>query len=180
MSIKEVVIGGVLTFAIGGTVYTVNKADVVNNFAKDTGVSQHEAQEYVDGVTEEELVPYTKIGDDLILQANQTVSYAKSIDCVNYEYEWQSADLSCESGKFQLLKLGNDEIKLGNAYKLLGTESANEADISNAISLINIVNVNYEMGVVKKLYDASDIAETKKANSYNKATFQAILQSKNE
>ena len=50
MAVKEAIFGTILTVVIGGAAYTVNKEDVVDNFADDTGLSQQQAEEYVDSV----------------------------------------------------------------------------------------------------------------------------------
>jgi hypothetical protein len=166
-----------ITLVIGGTVYTINQEDVVNNFAEDTGLTQQQAEQYVNSVGEEDLVAYDKLGSDFIEDGNEILSGATDIDCVNYDYEWVSVTLTCEQGKAQLIKIGNDEILLGNAYKKLDTDTANSADISNTIGRIDAVNADYDFEIVKKILDFSQISESKKSNSYNKATLQAALNS---
>jgi hypothetical protein len=44
MNIKEAVIGTIITVVIGGTAYSINQVDVVNNFAEDTGLTQQQAE----------------------------------------------------------------------------------------------------------------------------------------
>lgn len=95
MSIKELAAGAVITLAIGGTAYTVNQADIVNNFATDTGMSQQEAEQYVNDVKEEDLVSYGELGAGHIRDGEDLLSGTSEIDCVNYEYEWQTNSVSC-------------------------------------------------------------------------------------
>lgn len=175
MSIKEVVAGGIITLVIGGTAYTVNQADVVNNFANDTGMSQQQAEEYVGNVKEEDLVPYDEIGNDYITSGKELLSEANGIDCVNYEYEWQTSTLSCEDGKAHLIKTGNDEVSLGESYVTLASAAASEADISTTIQRIDQLNTDYAGEIINKLYETASINEIKQTNSYNKATLQAAL-----
>lgn len=175
MSIKEIIAGGVITVVIGGTAYTVNQEDVVNNFAADTGVSQQQAEEYVKGLDESDLASFTEIGDSFITDGNQILSYSKTIDCLNYKYPWESPTLSCNIGKSQLTKLGSDEISLGNSYKSLDTDSSSATNMNSTIISIDTVNTDYGMEIVSKILTVSEIDETKKSNSYNKSLLQAAL-----
>jgi hypothetical protein len=175
--IKELVAGGIVTLVIGGATYTVSQKDVADNFADDTGLSQQEAEQYVSNVKQEDLLDYDEVGDSYITDGNMIISSANEIDCVNYDYEWQSASLTCTQGKAQLMQLGNDEISLGKSYIKLGTDSANEADINVTIGLLTDVNAGYDNTIITYLLYPSDIDEAKKANSYNKALLEAALES---
>lgn len=177
MAVKEAIFGTILTVVIGGAAYTVNKEDVVDNFADDTGLSQQQAEEYVDSVGEEDLVPYSELGAGYVKDGNDVLSSADEIDCANYDYEWVSPTLSCEEGKDQLEEFGRDEIALGNAYIKLGSDSADRADITKTISILNEVNSDYGFEVVGNILDSNMITENKKSNSYNKATLEAALES---
>jgi hypothetical protein len=177
MSIKELVAGGVITLVIGGATYTVSQTDIASNFANDTGVSQQQAEDYVAGIDEKDLVPYDELGDDFISDGNETLKNATSIDCINYEYDWESPSLPCSLGKSQLIKFGNDAVSLGRAYKVLSTNSASKPDISRTIHSIDTFNKDYDMEIVRKIYTPSQIDEDKKTHSYNKATLQAAIQS---
>jgi hypothetical protein len=84
MAVKEAIFGTILTVVIGGAAYTVNKEDVVDNFADDTGLSQQQAEEYVDSVGEEDLVPYSELGAGYVKDGNDVLSSADEIDCANY------------------------------------------------------------------------------------------------
>ncbi len=175
MSIKDLVIGSVVSVVIGGTAYTVSQADVVTNFASDTGMSQQQAEEYVNGVGEDDLVPYDELGADYVRQGQELLTTSSQIDCVNYEYEWETSELTCEAGKAQLYTTGNDEVSLGNAFKKLATDSATKGDISYTISFLNKLNGDYELGIVSTTSDRATVDEAKKSNSYNKAVLQAAL-----
>src|SRR5260221_9271591 len=101
------IIGGVITLVIGGTIFTVSQADLVKNFSKETGLSQKEAQQYVENVSKDDLVPYDKEGSRFISDGQSVLSMVSDIDCVNYNYEWETDSLSCANGKSQLISLGN-------------------------------------------------------------------------
>lgn len=177
MSNKGGIIGGIITIAIGSTVYSVSQADVAKHFSKDTGMSQEQAQQYVESVKEEDLVPYDEMGEYFISDGQEILGVAKEIDCVNYEYEWETVTLTCNTAKTQLNRIGNNEISLGKAYAKLTSDAASKDDISLVISLIDKVNADLDLGVTKVFLDSSTIIETKKTNSYNKALLQAALES---
>lgn len=176
MGVRELIAGGVVTLIIGGGVYTVNQQDVVDNFADDTGLTQQQAEEYVGNIKQEDLVSYSELGNSYINDGNQVLAGAAEIDCVNYEYDWQSPTLSCELGKSQLIELGNDEVALGNSYIKLSTDNATTTDINKTINLLTEVNLDYDFEIVRKIVDFSSIDETKKTNSYNKSLLQAALE----
>lgn len=177
MSIKEIIAGGAITLVIGGTAYTTNQADVVNNFANDTGLTQQQAEQYVNDVKEEDLVSYDELGASYITEGQDTLAYAKEVDCVNYEYEWESSASECEAGKTQLNKTGNNAISLGESYKILDSKSSSKNDISTTIRHIDNLNADYESTIIRKILGQSNVDEAKKTNSYNKALLKAALDS---
>ena len=174
---KGGIIGAIVTLVIGGVVFTVSQTDIVKNFSKDTGLSQEEAQKYVENVTEDDLVPYDELGANFISDGQDAITLTSDIDCVNYLYEWETNTLSCEEGKSQLIKFGNDEIALGKAYTILASESASREDMSSVISLIDKLNADLSMEIVTSILDSQSIDETKKVNSFNKALLQSALES---
>ena len=171
------IVGTVITLVIGGTVYTVSQADIAKNFSKDTGLTQQEAEQYVSEIKEEDLVPFGEIGSGFISEGQDLVSAAADIDCDNYYYEWESPTLTCEEGKSQLRRVGNSEIALGKAYKVLDTEEASEEDISLVIRNIDSLNRDLSLDIVTLTLDPPTIDDMKKTNSYNKALLQAALDS---
>ncbi|HEX6976847.1 MAG TPA: hypothetical protein VF185_00620 [Patescibacteria group bacterium] len=175
---KGGIIGAIITLAIGGTVFTVSKTDIVKNFSKDTGLSQEESQQYVEGITEDDLVSYDKLGSEFISDGQKILSIAYDINCVDYSYKWETNTLSCEEGKSQLIKLGNDEKSLGNAYTILASKSASREDMSSTISFIDKLNIDFRSEVVTSTLDSKTIDEVRKTNSYNKALLQSALESK--
>ena len=176
MAVKEIVAGSIITVVIGGSAYTISQTDIINNFADDTGLTQQEAKDYVKNIDPDDLVSYEKLGSDFITDGNDILNQVSQIDCVNYQYEWESPSLSCMTGKNQLAEIGNDEVSLGQAYKKLGSDSASSDDISATIRLIDEVNSDYRFGIVNKILDTASIDEAKKTNSYNKATLEAALE----
>ena len=177
MNAKGGLISGLITLAIGGTIYTVSQTDIVKNFSKDTGLSKKEAQEYVESVTEDDMVPFDELGSDFISDGQEAIELANDLDCVNYEYEWETNTLSCNKAKSQLIKYGNDEVALGKAYTTLASESATKDDISSAISCIDKLNADLNLEIVGYMFDFQTISEIRKENSFNKALLQSALES---
>ncbi|MGH7245312.1 MAG: hypothetical protein ACREBJ_00760 [Nitrosotalea sp.] len=171
------IIGTIITLVIGGAVFTFSQADVVKNFSKDTGLTQQEAQQYVNGIKKEDLQSFDKIGSEFISDGQTVIEYTNKIDCVNYTYKWESDSLSCEEGKSQLNTISNDEIALGNAYKILDTEKATKDDMSLVIKDIETNNYDLQLGIVSAILNPSTIDGLKKRNSYNEALLQSALNS---
>jgi len=171
------VVGTIITLVIGGVVFTFSQADVVKNFSKDTGLSQQEAQQYVNNIKKEDLASFDKIGSDFISFGQNVEKMANGIDCNNYTYKWESNNLSCEEGKSQVYTLGVNEVDLGDAYKVLDTKTATKDDMSLVIRDIDTLNADLGLDVVTSLLDQSFIGELKKENSYNKALIEAALDS---
>ena len=167
----------VITLVIGGTIYTVNQADIAKNFSENTGLTQQEAEQYVSEIKDEDLAPFGEIVTDFISDGQEMVEVANDIDCVNYEYEWESYTLNCEEGKSQLRRLGNSEIALGRAYRALESEEAGKDEISSVIRNIDRLNSDLSLDIVAWMLDPPTIDEIKKTNSYNKALLQAALDS---
>jgi len=177
MASKGGIIGGIITLAIGSAVFSVSQTDIAKNLSKDTGMSQQEAEQYVENVTEDDLVPFDEVGSSYISSGQDTLDVVSEIDCVNYSYEWETTNLSCEQAKSQLKTSGNNEIALGKAYKVLDTDLASTEDIATVIKLIDKVNKDLELEIISQIYTPAEIFEIKKGNSYNKALLQAALDS---
>jgi hypothetical protein len=177
MNARDAIIGTVFTVIIGGTAYTINQSDVVNNFADDTGLTQQQAEQYIDDIGEEDLVSFGKIGTDYIEEGEDWLETVSEIDCINYTYEWESSSLSCDEGKEQMDKIGNDAILLGRSYIKFDSDSASEEDMARTVSLIDVINVDYDFSIVSIFYDDSDIDDWKKTNSYNRAIIETVLDS---
>ena len=58
------VIGTIIALIIGGTAYTVSQGDLINKFSEETGMSQVEAEQYVQNISEDELVSFYELGSD--------------------------------------------------------------------------------------------------------------------
>ena len=170
-------IAGIITLIIGGTVYSVSQADIVNKFSEETGMSQQEAEQYVENISDDELVSFDELGSVFISEGQDILSIASEIDCVNYYYEWETATLSCEEGKSQIKKFAESEIALGEGYRVISSESASTEDIYSVIYLIDRVNENYSLEIITQLLDYSERDEAIKTNLYNKALLQAALDS---
>ena len=170
------VAGAAVTLVIGGTTYTLTQTDMVNNFSKDTGMSQQQATEYVENIKEEDLVSYDELGNGIISDSEELLRFAAEIDCANYQYEWETSALTCQDGKTQLTETGNDEKALGESYKRLAVDTASKGDMSTTINLIDEVNVDYDFPVIRATLEPEDIKEVKTTNSYNKALLQTALE----
>lgn len=177
--IKQI-IGGVVTVVIGGTAYTVSQSDIASNFSKNAGVSQQQAQQYVNNINQSDLKSFSKVGSGLVSDGNTVISNLSSIDCVNYRYQWETPSLTCQDGKNQLQSIGNDEIVLGNCYESLGTDlgSAAKSTINECISDIDTVDSDYNLPIVATALDSKTISDTKNANIYNKSLLQTAVESK--
>lgn len=175
--IKNIAIGTVVTLLIGGTTYTLNQGDIIQNFADDTGMSTEQAEQYVNDIPEEELVSFEELGNGHLEMGQDVLNSAREIDCVNYEYEWESVSLTCLDGKAQLEKFALDNNSLGYAYKKLESDSASEDDISNTIRLIDRLNSDYEFEIITSILDWYIIDEGIKTNLYNKAILKTALES---
>ena len=103
-NIKNIATGAIITLLIGGTAYTINQSDVIKNFSDDTGLTQEQAEQYINEIPEEELVSWGEIGSGYMSEGEELLDVAYEIDCANYEYEWESATLSCPEGKAQIEK----------------------------------------------------------------------------
>ena len=170
-------IAGIITLIIGGTVYSVSQADIVSKFSAETGMSQKEAEQYVESISDEDLVSFDVLAEDFISEGEDILDLAFDLDCVNYYYDWESDTLSCEEGKSQLREFAEGEIALGEAYKVINSESASDADIYAVIRQIDRVNKNYNLEIIISLLDYSERDESIKTNLYNKALLQAALES---
>src|SRR3989339_1614622 len=140
---NRLITGTIITIIIGGAAYTVNQTDLVNFFAEDTGLTQQQAEQYINTISDDELVSFDELGIDYVNNGQKLLNDVSRIDCMYYEYEWESASLTCSKGKTQLSKIGEDYIELGQAYKKLGSDSASKDDISKTIKLIDTLNNDF-------------------------------------
>ena len=169
---------GIITIAIGGTIFTFSQTDLVKNFSKETGLSQKEAQQYVENLSEDDMVSFDKLGSNFVSDGQSVLSVARDIDCDNYTYEWETYTLSCEEGKSQLVRLGNDEISLGKAYTILASDAATKEDMFSVINLIDRNNTDLSLEIVSNILDPKTIDDTRKTNSFNKSLIQSALESR--
>ena len=176
--IKNLVIGGAITLVVGGTVFAFNQQDVVDNFAEETGYTQEQAAQYVTNVSEDELASFDSLGTDYISESEETLKLANSLDCVNYEYEWESASLSCGTAKNQLQTIARAEESLGRAYIQLNSENASESDMRSAMRCIDLLNSAYNNEISKVFFDSEVLKEIELTNSYNKSLLRSALESK--
>lgn len=121
----------------GGAAFTFSQQDVIDNFSNETGLTQEQAAQYINEIPEEELVSFDELGADYVSESQVTFDLANEIDCVNYEYEWESPTLTCSVAKAQLNQLGNSERSLGQAYIKLSADTASESDIRTVIRYLD-------------------------------------------
>jgi len=176
-NIKNIVTGGIITLFIGGTAFTFSQQDVIDNLAGDSGLTQEQAEQYVNNIPEDELVSWSEVGNDLISEGKESAAMASEIDCDTYEYEWESPTLSCSQGKTQLEKIAASEQSLGQAYLKLDSETASREDMENVIEHLDQLNADYDLEISYALYDSVGMEEVKMTNLYNKSVLKAALES---
>lgn len=180
-SIKNIVTGAIVTLFIGGTAYTVNQSDIIKNFSDDTGFTQEQAEQYIAEIPEEDLVSWEAIGSDFISISQDFSESIHEVDCVNYEYEWESSTLSCSDGKKQLEQFAWKANSLGKAYIKLSSDSASTEDIQETIRLTDQLNYDLEESlIIYFLLDQETIDEFMTTNLYNKALLKSALESISE
>jgi hypothetical protein len=176
-SIKNIAIGGIITLVVGGTAFTFSQQEMVDNFAQNTGMSQEEAELYVSSISEEELVSFGEIGNDFIAESKNTFALLEELDCVHYEYEWESSTLSCNDARKQLRETGNTEKKLGELYVKLETNNASREDMLKVIDVLDILNTNYRYEVFSVIMEDDVVEELIMTNIYNKTLLETALES---
>ncbi len=170
-------IAGILTVVIGGTAYAVSQKDIVKNFSDETGMTQQEAQQYVENIPEEDLTSFDELGASYVLEGQGILDSAGGLDCINYQYEWETDTLSCDEGVAQLIEFGQSSVDLGEVYKVLGSESASRADIIDAIRLIDRNNLSVDSEIMIYVLGESGVDEYIKSNLYNKSILKTALES---
>ena len=175
---KDLVAGGLIVLVLGGTTFAVSQTDIAKNFANETGMSQTEAEKYVEE-SKDELVSFTEIGTSTLENGRSIMSAAAELDCATYVYDWESPSLSCDTGKTQIYTLGSGEAKLGECYKQLDADLSTEVKnkINECIADIDNSNANHKLPIVVKMYESSAIDETIKANAFNKSVLKAATES---
>jgi len=173
--VKNIVGGGIITLVIGGAAFNFTQEDVVNNMADDTGLTQQQAEQYINAIPADELVSFTEVGSGYVAESIMTFQLADQIDCVDYEYEWETISLTCATGKKQLQQVGAAERSLGQAYIALGADAASESDIRTVIRYLDQLNQTYELPMSRVVLDTETIKELQLTNSYNKSVLRAAL-----
>ncbi|MDD3491743.1 MAG: hypothetical protein PHG13_02180 [Candidatus Pacebacteria bacterium] len=176
-NVKGAIIGTIVTIIIGGAVYTINQQDIIKNFAKETGLTQQQAEHYIDTIEKEVLGSLSEIGDEMINFGQKIINDISEINCINYGHKWKSSTLSCHEGMEQLNKLAKDSILLGQSYLKLDSDSASIDDMKETIRLIDQFNSDLQFAVVDLLLDQSIINEIQKGNLYNKALLKTVIES---
>ena len=176
-NIKNIVTGGIITLIIGGTAYNFSQEDVINNLADDTGMTQEEATQYVNDIPEEDFVTWDEMGNNFAKDSAETRGLISEIDCDNYDYEWESATLTCVQAKNELEAMFQTESALGLAYKKLDTEAATPDDIRQVMTYLDQLSAHYDQEVSIAFLDTVYIEEMTKTNAYNKSVLKAALES---
>jgi hypothetical protein len=174
------IIGGVIVLVIGGTTYSISQKNVVDNFSKNTGLTQQQAQDYIKNIPASDLASFSKVGQGYVSDGNTVLNELPSIDCANYSYKWETSLLTCQEGRNELEKVGNDEIALGNCYEALDTNLGSSAGtkINECISDIDTVDADYTLPVVVAVLDSKTVTDSKNTNAYNKSVLEAALSAK--
>lgn len=171
---KRVIAGVVLTAIIGGSTYSINQSDVVNHLAENSGLTQQQAQKYVNGL-KDHLVTFHDVGEQLVSDGMGISGKALAIDCVNYTYPWASPSLSCEEGKREIDELGSAEMEVGSCYSALSRDLNNlvRQKIGECIRAIDRLELSIDTPMISKLLGETKIASAHKMNQYNKAILQS-------
>lgn len=175
------IIAGSIAVVIGGSTFVIHKSDVVNNFSKNSGLTQQQAQDYVNNIKPSDLISFSKVGQSFISDGNTILSQSSGIDCFNYTYPaWESSTLSCSDGKSQFQEIGNSEITMGNCLQALDANlgGSAKAKINECITDIDTTNRDYDLPVATALLDSKTLADEKNINAYNKSVLEAALQVK--
>ena len=176
-TIKNIAIGGAVTLLVGGTAFTFSQQDVVDNFASETGLSQEQAEQYINDIPDEELVSFDELGEWYISESDITTSIAAEIDCVLYEYDWETPTLTCPGAKKQMEEMATAERATGESYVVLARDSADESDIRVTVAALERLNRSYDQPVAAIVFDEPAIEEMRFTNSYNKSLLTAALES---
>jgi len=176
-NLKKIAGGAIVTLLIGGTAYTLNQADITKNFADESGLTQEQAEQYINAIPEEDLASWDVIGEAFVIDGQDLQNVMSKIDCDNYSYDWESPTLSCSKAKSQLDTWSKDSIALGYAYKKLDVEGASKTDIQNTITLLDQINADYKLEVVVQFLEPSIVEEERQTNLYNKAILKTALES---
>ncbi|MEA2701515.1 MAG: hypothetical protein QOE22_224 [Candidatus Parcubacteria bacterium] len=177
MDVKGWATGAVITLLVGGSAYTFSQGDVTKHFAADTGMSQEQAEQYVENVSDDDLVAFDELGANLLKQGTEILGFATEIDCTTYEYEWESPTVSCASGKQHMRKIAQDFTALGHSYETLALDTASPADMAETIRLIDNLNADLKHDIVVSNIAKADLEEIRNTNSYNKAMLEAAMAS---
>lgn len=176
-NIKNIVTGGVITLFVGGAAFTFSQQDVIDNFSDDTGLTQEQAEQYINDIPEDEMVSWSEVGSTYIRGGEETLAVVSDIDCVNFEYEWESTAFTCSGAKNQLQKIASIERSLGLAYIQLDSDAATEDDMRTVIRYLDQMNSDYDLEASTVFFDGPSIAEVQMTNSYNKSLLKTALES---
>ncbi len=170
--------GGAVVVILGGSAFAVSQSDVIDNFSQESGMSQEQAQEYVDSI-QDELATFSEIGVDTKTYGQDTIDVSNSLDCYNYTYEWVTTYLTCEAGKTQLYKIGVGEVSLGDCYSALDSDLGDGAKskIQECIDYIDQSNMNLNLPIITSLYTIDEVTNDRNTNNYNKSVLKTALES---
>ena len=169
-------IAGILIVVICGAACTVGQKEVVNNFSEETGMTKQEAEQYIENISEDELISFYELSENHITTGQEVFKIVVDLDCDNYQYEWETETLSCPKGLSQLILFGGRNLDLGEIYKVLGTGQTFTKNYEEAIALIDLVNESLSSEILVALFGENSIEEMIKSNLYNKAILQTELE----
>lgn len=167
---------GILIIVIGGTACTVGQKEIVENFSKETGMTEQESQQYIENISEDELISFYELSESHITTGQEVYKIATELDCDNYQYEWETETLSCIKGFSQLIIFGERNLDLGEIYKVLGTGYAFTKNYEEAIALIDLLNESLSSEIMVALLGENSIEEMITTNLYNKAILQTEVE----
>ena len=155
-----------------GTACDSSQKAVVKNFSEETGMTQQESQQYIENISEDELISYYELSKSHTATGEEIFNIVLELDCDNYIYEWETLTLSCLKGMSELVTFGNINTNLGEIFKVMGDGYSFTKDYKEAITLIDKLNESLKSEIMVALLDENIIEEMIKTNLYNKSIIQ--------
>lgn len=174
---KKIVSGIVSVLVIGGVGYAISQSKLVDNFSKETGMSQQEAEEYVKNVKEEDLLGAKELGESYIRHSQETQKTNDEIDCATSTIDFaEDFGTDCVTVKAELTKLRRAEEKIGQAYIKLADDKADRTDTQNVINALDEYVAIIKKPIFSNIFTEESIDDLIKTTAYNKSLLVTALQ----
>src|SRR3989344_4955751 len=124
--------GAIITLIIGGTAYSFNQADVVKNFAEDTGLTQQQAEQYISGISEDEWESGTLSCSEGKAQINKIARDSISLGQAYIKLVSDSASKNDISATIGLIDQQNDSLESQILISLIDRATIDEMKQTNS------------------------------------------------